>query len=195
MMLALEKVNCTITTPSVDAAFGNNPAAWLVAKATEYHLSYLLAHADDGVMWGYLDATGLRLSGAVFPEVKVDLDARTLQQARFFGPRGELFVYRAEGGWSSRLIVDGAGDSTDTFVQKYWLWGTLGDLGREKDGFTLLVEGIQGLRHAPSVTNLDKTARVALAVRHYVDYDEKEGLAYVRHSRLENLHAVKGGVG
>ena len=195
MTLALEKISCAITTPLVSATFGNDPGAWLAARATEHHFTYLLAHADDGVMWGYFDAKGLRLSGTVFPEVEVALDVRTLQQARLFGPSGELFVYRTEVGWASRLILDGDGRSTDTFVEKYWLWGTRGDRGRQEEGFTLLVEGKQGLRHAPPVTNLDKTDRVAVAVRHYVDYDEKEYQAYVHHSRLENLHVVKGGEG
>lgn len=164
---------------------------WLLGQARQYSLRYLLAHADDGVIWGYVDEGGLHLSGESVAEVATDLNPRTLQQARLFGPQAELFLYRTGAGWTARVIRDGSGDPLESFTEKYWLWGTLGTLGRTADGFTLLVEGKQGLRHAPPVTGLGTHERVTLSVRHYIDHDG-EGQAFIRYSRLMDVQPAGG---
>src|SRR5947199_5744016 len=90
---------------------------WLQKQAADHHLPWLLAHADDGVIWGRLDGGRLVTSfeaaagdgGAlgVCPELRTV----TLQQARLFGPAAELLLWRDGGGrWQARLIRDCAAD-------------------------------------------------------------------------------------
>ncbi len=164
---------------TVDETFEERPASWLHEKAEKYRLAYLLAHADDGVIWGRLGAGGtLVLSGDAFKEVKVELRGKTLQQARLFGPRGELLVWRTEAGFDARLILDGPLLRT-ALEETQWLWGR----GLKTfNGFTLMSEGRQGLLHAVPVKNkLEK--RLGLRVRHYIECDD-HGQSFIALSRL-----------
>jgi CRISPR-associated protein (TIGR03984 family) len=168
---------------TIDEKFEEDLKAWLTEKAHEYGLRFMLAHAHDGVIWGRIDEeSDLIISGEVFDEVAVALRLPTLQQARLFGPAGELLIWRTGAGFSARMIADGEQGAANTFQEKHWLWGE----GMEsKTGFTLMHEGREGLRHAPPVENA-KGARVELLVRHYIDYDEY-GQAYIANSRLVDL--------
>lgn len=178
----------------VEASFADAPAAWMQTQAKQYGFTYLLAHADDGVIWGKFDAGSLKISGDVFPEVKVALRAATLQQARLFCKTAELLVWKSGQSWKARLIADETGKPPDCLPdEQYLLWGTLGGKGKNGDGFTLLFEGEQGLQHAPPKTGLGKDDRVALVVRHYVEYDDETGQARIGLSRLVDLVAIKLG--
>ncbi|MHB1044342.1 MAG: hypothetical protein ACYC0Q_16145, partial [Eubacteriales bacterium] len=57
-----------ISHPPVPRNFNNDIKGWLTEKAGEYSLRWLLAHADDGVIWGELRGKKLLLSITVFPE-------------------------------------------------------------------------------------------------------------------------------
>ena len=171
---------------TVDETFAQDPKKWFQAQASE-DMPYLLAYADDGVIWGCLTGTGeFALSGDAFTKVGVKLRASTLQQARLFGPAGELFLWRTTGqDFSYRIIKDRGEKSDDALEDTYWLWGT----GKRANGeFTLMEEGRQGLYHAPPLNEAQRK-RGGLQVRHYVDYDEETGQAYISHSRLVDLHA------
>lgn len=159
-------------------------------------MPYILAHADDGVIWGKRQDDGtLLLSGEVFADparysaVAVKLRPRTLQQVRLFGPAGEIFVWRTREGFAGRSILDGpACNDDDVFEQVYLLWhqGQPEAMDRQA-GFTLLQEGGQGPRHAPPVIPKG-SQRPRLVVRHYVAYDDQDQ-AYIALSRLVNLQA------
>ncbi len=181
---------------TVDEKFEANPRQWLAGRSRD-DMPWLLAHADDGVIWGKRDAEGkFKLSSDVFkdaqryPAVAVKLRAQTLQQARVFGPGGELLLWRTEDGFAARMIEDGPELPSDAlyYDEEHLLWG-LGSAIETRDGFTYLSEGQQGLRHAPpvSVAAVRNTGRLALLVRHYVDYDDDEGQAFVKLSRLVKL--------
>jgi CRISPR-associated protein (TIGR03984 family) len=171
----------------VDAANSTEPRAWLTALAAAVDAQYLLAYADDGVIWGRLDDGALQLSSDAFPEVAVRLDAATLQAARLFGPKGELIVRRdGAGGFAGWLIEDACERLDENEDEKYWLWGRRTEA---KDGFVLLAEGRQGLHHAPPQPS-ETGDRLALRVRHYIDYDDQDQ-AYIRASRLVGLVAIK----
>jgi len=71
----------------------------------------------------------------------------------------------------------------------YWLWGT-GLLSG--DGFSLLNEGEQGLRHAPPFEGVKETQRLGLKVRHYID-ENANGWQRISASRLVGLEIVEGG--
>src|SRR5262249_16673186 len=73
--------------------------AWLVEQARgdtgKLGLRWLLAHSDDGVIWGKLRDDGqLYLSSDVFPVRGLSLHSATLQQARLFGEHAELLIWR-----------------------------------------------------------------------------------------------------
>jgi len=177
----------------VDDQFAANARGWLAGRMSDGR-PWLLAHADDGVIWGKRQKDGsLTLSGEVFndpdrfPSIAVDLDAETLQQARIFGPEGELLIWRGDDGFYWRSIDDGPEPPDDAIEEWHLLWG-MGERIAAQDGFSLLQEGQRGQRHAPpldidSVPNAD---RPALKVRHYIAYD-KEDQAYIALSRLVKL--------
>jgi len=176
--------------------FAENPHDWMskLLQQDEYkmlNLKYLLAHADDGVIWGQFDQDGgLQLARDEFPQVA--LSANTLQQARIFGEHAEIFLWKNSGRWTARIIRDDDRLQWNVLEQsideQYWLWGIIGELGRVGASFTLLIEAGHDFRHAPPVThlNLGKNDRAALKVRHYVGYDD-EGQAYIGLSRLVNV--------
>lgn len=175
--------------------FSEDPRTWLAQQAKERNLSFLLAHADDGVIWGQLQPDGsMKLSSEAFadpsqyPTTRVTLRIETLQQVRLFDSTGELLLWRTDTGFSARLIADDAKlPDNDCLDDSHWLWGWLGDEGREAGGFTFLFEGKQGLVHAPPITGLEKNGRVQLKLRHYIAKDDQNGQAYICGSRLTGL--------
>ncbi len=64
-----------------------------------YTLKYLLAHAEDGVIWGRLDGEELITSHTIAPKYSPPLRAVTLQTVRLFAPVGELLVWRDDQGY------------------------------------------------------------------------------------------------
>lgn len=173
---------------SVPANFAAEPVATLVGLAEDYALHWLLAHADDGVIWGEFRADGLHLSGDAFPAVSPPLRAATLQQARLFGPQAEILLWKDDGAWHGRLTRDDADEVEDAFDETHLLWGT--DVETRQDGFALLREGKEGLRHAPPLPD-DAQLPVRLRVRHYVAYDS-DGQACIAYSRLVGIDARGG---
>lgn len=173
----------------VDGSFADNPEAWLEKQSEEHHLPYLLAHADDGVIWGRFDNDGkLILAGRAFSEVDgvdVKLRKKTLQQLRLFGRRGELFLWRTGNNLQVRLIIDDPIEE-DTLEEVYLLWG---EPSKTNMGFTLMHEGLQGLRHAPPLNILSEDP-LGLKVRHYVKYDEIDQ-AYIAFSRLVGFDSLQ----
>lgn len=170
-----------IKNVSVPEGFSSQPLLALSEQATLYGLQWLLAHADDGVIWGELRHGELHLSCDAFPEVSPLLRIETLQQVRLFGHLSELLMWRDESTWRARLIRDDAGESHQYYEEAHLLWGT--DVDLKKDGFILLRQGKEGLRHAPPLASSDSPR---LKVRHYIAYD-RDGQAYITYSRLVSL--------
>lgn len=179
----------SIQQETLDDAFNSDPGAWLESRACD-GMSILLAHADDGVIWGEVREGRLVLAGNAFPDLAVELRGVTLQQARLFGPAGELRVWRtSDGTFKGALITDEQGE-TEPITEAQWLWGTPDGTDSEVDGFTLLREGAQGMLHAPPVRGLGSSDRVTLQVRHYLETDE-QGVAAIGVSRLAGLSRVE----
>lgn len=172
-------------------AFHNDPAAWFASQA-QPNVTFFLAHADDGVIWGEVRDGELVLAAEAFHEIKhiqVLLRAATLQQARLFGPAGELRVWRTSNGFTACLIQDGDTPLEQIIPECQWLWGDKSE--GEANGFTLLREGQQGMLHAPPITGLGANQRVALQVKHFIEFDD-DGQARIRLSRLAGLKKVGG---
>lgn len=154
---------------------GSDVVAWLGETARAHGLQHLLAHADDGVVWGRLD--GERMVTPSAEGVGAPLRAETLQEARLFSESGEVLVWRTEDGFRARLVTAAAGAAPtwdDCYDEPYLLWGSRAQ--PLASGFTLLEEGAEGLRHAPPLPD-GTQARLpaALRVRHYVTYTSDSG--------------------
>lgn len=183
-----------VAEPVVTDGIDGNLCGWLEAQAKSHKLLYLLAHADDGVIWGKVDDKGeLVTSDGVAPEVSPPLRSETLQQARFFSENAELLLWRdGDNQWHARLIRDAQdGESANwqqAFDEPQMLWGTQGKA--VADGFTLMTDGAQGLRHVVPVNAVgdfaDETRPLRLIVRQYVQEDDG-GFVRVVASRLVKL--------
>jgi CRISPR-associated protein (TIGR03984 family) len=193
-----------LKTMEVLEDFHRAPRAWLEKQAQELKLHYLLAHADDGVIWGrFDDRFKLKLAGEEIEAVKVELRSESLQQARLFDTTGELLLWKTDLGFQARYAGDGEGAPADFEDENLILWGT-GTDEEPHEGFTLLIEGAQGMLHAPPAAK-GRGKRLALVVRHYLGYDDeslldeepkdsiqKEGRMYVIISRLVGFEQVPG---
>lgn len=168
---------------------------WLEAQASQYKLKFLLAHAEDGIIWGKFQDGNLITADSVFSQF-AKLRKLTLQQCRIFGEHSEVMLWKADdsdNGFKARLIENQDMDKKECIHEYQILWGTHGDK-RDSEGFTLLWDGKQGLKHAVPFTDIElekdgklkKTVR--LQVNHYVDYDDA-GVARIYLSRLVNLTA------
>ena len=176
---------------------------WLKQQAKNYQLPYLLAHAEDGVIWGRfdIDSGSLIIAREVFPECNFpELRLNTLQQCRIFGKAGEVLLWNSNGKWRSRLILETKASELISKKQiglipeSQVLWGTKGQENK-KHGFTLLSDGSQGLKHAVPRTgiNFDRNENekqpkrpVKLELHHYFCYDS-DGVARIFISRLVSL--------
>jgi CRISPR-associated protein (TIGR03984 family) len=175
---------------------------WLKAKAEEFELKYLLAHADDGVIWGKFENLKLTTSGDddVFPQF-TKLRTCTLQQCRIFGKNAdddngdgnaEVMLWKVDKTWKARLINDQNLSDQDYIPEAQILWGTQAEA--ENNGFTLVSDGSQGLKHAVPLTEINFKGKdyrpLRLKVRHYIDYDQSD-VARIYLSRLVDLESVK----
>ncbi|NET88355.1 MAG: TIGR03984 family CRISPR-associated protein [Kamptonema sp. SIO1D9] len=204
----MNKLNCELKTicepvnDFINLLETSNPEAlfqWLVQKNQEYKqykFKYLLAHADDGVIWGRFEQDGTLITQTepqeLFPKYKfAKLRWSTLQQCRIFSEKAEVLLWKVNKQPKARLIHDQNLSKDNYICEKQILWGTHGKKD-EKNEFTLLWDGQQGLRHAVPFTDLELEAdgklknRVGLEVRHYLDYNDS-GVARIYLSRLVDL--------
>lgn len=176
---------------------------WLQNKAKHYKLQYLLAHADDGVIWGEFrgnDRILVTSGDLVAPGAKdvfsqlAKLRLCTLQQCRVFGKDCEVMLWKVGQTWKARSIEDKHLLKDDYICEKQIIWGTQWE--EERKQFTLVSDGSQGLRHAVPLTNIPFKPHeknlyhpLRLVVHHYIDYDES-GVARIYLSRLVDLRGI-----
>lgn len=172
---------------TVEVPVNFNLQNWLQKQASKYNLKYLLAHAEDGVIWGKFKDGNLITADSVFSEFP-KLRRSTLQQCRAFGETSEVMLWQTNEGFKARLIQDEK--DTELIPENHILWGTQAD--KICGDFTLVSDGSQGLRHAVPLTNIkfDENQKLyrplRLSVHHYIDYDDS-GVARIDLSRLVNL--------
>lgn len=167
---------------------------WLEAQPAPGPTGWLLAHAENGVIWGRVADGKLKLATGINQSAPV-LCLDTLIEARLFGERAEVRLWRANNGWRACCLEDqvGAGDSFDEFHR---LWGIRSN--GSQDGFTVLHEPGVGVTHtvpipvtedafAPAHSGFDTYRPLLLTCRHYLDYDQKTGEARIAATRLVNL--------
>ncbi|WP_204103143.1 MULTISPECIES: CRISPR-associated protein Csx19 [Spirulina sp. CCY15215] len=160
---------------------------WIEEQAKQYHLDYILAHADDGVIWGHFRQGQLVTSDSVLSQ-SPSLRDLTLQQCRIFGQNGEILLWKVNGNWKARAIRN---PDVEKLEERQILWGTHGQK-KISEGFTVLRDSSQGLKHAVPFTDINLetneklTRPVRLIVNHYIGYDS-DGVARIFLSRLVNL--------
>jgi CRISPR-associated protein (TIGR03984 family) len=170
---------------------------WLQQHASAHNLRWLLAFADDGVIWGSFSEGVLNLSGDAI-SIAPPLRAETLQTARLFSENAELLLWRdGDLQWNARLIQDNAAAEEtqwrEAIDEMHILWGTKAE--RRNDDFALMSDGSQGLRHIVPIGingNYDERSRpLRLHVRHYLSEDEETGFVRIVASRLLDLTVEK----
>lgn len=187
----MNKSNCNIIKDTQDIIDNPTLYNWLQAKGKQYQLQYLLAHAEDGVIWGHFKDGKLETSGDVFSQC-AKLRLCTLQQCRIFGKKAEVMLWKAGESWKARLINDEYPSKYNDYIcEKQILWGTQAEEEHNK-GFTLVSDGSQGLKHAVPLPNItdkfkDGTRPLRLTVHHYIQYDDDSGIARIYLSRLVDL--------
>ncbi|MBD2139030.1 hypothetical protein H6F32_15955 [Anabaena sp. FACHB-1237] len=104
----MNKPKCKILTIADDFDL----KVWLETQAEDHQLKYLLAHADDGVIWGkFQHGNGKLITTTepikLFPECDFPLfREETLQQCRIFGDNSEVIIWKTDEGFKARLIQD-----------------------------------------------------------------------------------------
>lgn len=144
-----------------------------------HNLRYFLSHHDDGVIWG-VHKDGWQLSEDMNTSPRFNLV--TLQQCRFFGEQAELFIWRTQDGFKSRLLVEGEGKEFECFDVDQVLWGDQAEPYNEH--FRLMREGEQGMEHLLPLSKVSQ--RAGLVIRAYLDYDD-QSKAFIRWHRLTGL--------
>lgn len=208
-MIREDHWDCNVKTLSTDG-FVSDPAGWFSEHSMhsmQGRDALFLAHADDGVIWGRLQNNQLLTSSQLFKRHEISISpplrADTLQDAYLFCEAGEIRVWRSERGFQACSLHDVSKEEAHSFDEKQILWGTRIE-GREQ-GFTLLADGRQGLRHAvpldiPASSFGDGKGLyrpLRLILRHYLAYSE-DGCARIYLSRLLDLRCEpiqkKGGI-
>jgi CRISPR-associated protein (TIGR03984 family) len=170
--------------------FDADIGAWFAAQPTVGEPAWLLAYAEDGVIWGKLTAGNLILQKTG----NFTLSAQTLLEARLFGAKAEIHVWRRNDRFNACRVTD-VKKENGAFDEWQRLWGTEIDTAKENNpgvGFTRLVEGRHGLRHTvPLEVPNERFARnslryhpVFLCTRHYFGVDQATGATSVAMSRL-----------
>jgi CRISPR-associated protein (TIGR03984 family) len=171
---------------------------WLNEKVQEHKLKYLLAHAEDGVIWGNFDSQCNLITSdepiKLFPKWQFPaFRYETLQQCRVFCETVEIMFWKTDEGLKARIIKDKHLKQQEYITEYQILLGTHGEKNEDRS-FTLLWDSKQGLKHAVPFTDivLEKDGvlknKVRLKVNHYIDYNDA-GVAHIYLSRLVNLTA------
>lgn len=159
---------------------------WLLAQTKCF--TWLLAHTEQGVIWGKSEANKWVTRTQIRPQY--------LLQVRLFCKNGELYAWRnGDGAWQAREILDDETDKPNDWIDEaHILWGnhTQGNETIAGVSFTLMSDGAQGLQHwVPlAVTDTKGEQRpLRLKVRHYLAEDET-GCLRIEGSRLVDLVVV-----
>ena len=166
---------------------------------------WLLAHCDDGVVWGRREREAWQLSSKPFPNVSPQPSEENLQQLRLFGKEREVLIWRAENGFQGRILMDvEASDVPKDLLPMREDQILVGDrlLDGPCDGFSLVGEA-GGARHAVPIDckegDFKKHEKIRerpdwplrLAVKHYLTQDEETGTVRIAVSRLVEVYNVE----
>jgi CRISPR-associated protein (TIGR03984 family) len=185
---------CREVLQMLDVPAQLDPAVWLAEQAGGSDC-YLLAHADDGLIWGK-EVNGVLVTShdaarnTGYAQVSPPLREVTLQTARLFNHNGEILLWRDSEtlSWRARMIYTVNVSQAVTFVEaideRQLLWGN--QVEALPNTFTVLSDSGQGLRHIAPVSIAAEALPLRLRVRHFISEDET-GFARITASRLVTL--------
>jgi CRISPR-associated protein (TIGR03984 family) len=158
---------------------------WLGAQLNSDR-PYLLAFADDGVIWGRKVEDLFVTSHKIDPKISPELCKQTLQQAYIFGPKDEIFLFRDEiGEWKILHIKDGE----EIIIESQILWGDL-CANQPENGFTRMHDKTKGIVDQIFPLEVDELGTgqlIRLDIHHNIEYDGETGEARISVSRLAGL--------
>jgi CRISPR-associated protein (TIGR03984 family) len=152
----------------------------------------ILAHALDGVIWGCFDGGRFYFSHEVAPDISPPLRLETLGQLRLFDATREVYFWHDGDHWHERTVIEGEGTATPVITERHVLWGTRGI--PLKNGFTLLEDGSQGLRHVVPIdaTHInERHVRPCLWVCHVLNESPSSVASTITYSRLAGLEVME----
>lgn len=179
-----------------------------VAAEDENGLSYLLAHADDGAIWGkYLNGQFLTSHGisqnSTSASISPELRGITLQQAFIFNPTCEVRLFRDElRKWQAREVIE---IERDRFVEELQIVSGNRVRTSFNGEFTHVYDlRQQGLDQIVPIDitqkDFDADLRARLRVRHFIAFDDQKnekdisqqgtGEARLVLSRLVNVEKI-----
>ena len=140
----------------------------------------LLAFADDGVIWGFMDGDKLVTSHQIDAKASPELREKTLQQAFIFDEKEEVRLFHDElNQWHARLVVDGS----EVIEESQILWGDE-IIGESQHGFIQVKDNTKGIPN--QYLPVGKGTCFRLDFHHNITYNEN-GEAYVAFSRMAGL--------
>jgi CRISPR-associated protein (TIGR03984 family) len=162
-------------------------------------VDWLLAHCDDGVVWGRRNGDRWELSSSAFPEISPALAESNLQQLRLFGAKREILIWKADGGLQGRELADADTPMSDDdplrpSEERLVLLGDRLDHRIPnpcRNDFSVVADG-RGSRHAVPIRCHEGLFRrdgapwwpLRLRVRHYFESDPRSGVVRIAASRL-----------
>lgn len=193
---------CTLTSFSK----GKELLAWVRGEGgavTEVAgTCWLLAHCDDGVVWGKYDKTEKKwkLSSEPFPHISPKLREDNLQQLRLFGENMEVLIWRVENNFQGRILQDDKDPDEEGLHPLKEDRILVGDriLDGPYDNFTLVGDA-GGSRHAVPICckaeDFEKRGHphwpLRLTIKHYLTQDQDTGVVRVTASRLVKAYNIK----
>ena len=155
---------------------------------------WLLAFADDGVIWGRVEKGQLVLSEQAYLKYSAKFEVETLQQAFLFGENGEVHIWRDGSSLKAWSYEDQGDEESSAFDRHYFLWGLYAREMNPEFQFSLVADGSRELIHAvPFLVAPSRMAETGekhflrLTLRNYIDY-RPTGQAYISASRLVNVY-------
>lgn len=169
-----------------------------ITKRMQNGRNFLLAHCDDGVIWGRHSDNKLLISHDLASALSPPLRLDTLQQLFVFGADetikdwcGEARLWRGERSWEESIVTQNP--TRDCFDEDQVLWGT--EVLDHPQGFTRVREKQQqGLEQVVPVEVTEEQLqqrRLKLRVRHFIQRDDETGEARIYLSRLVKVFVSK----
>lgn len=184
----LEKIGCKIVENLVVDGFCDNPLNWFMDQPSVGDFSWLLAYADDGVVWGKICNGKLMIANNIFGESFPKMNTKKIHFVRFFGHLAEIRVFQKDSIFSAVRLEDEPNDKL-SFIRSYFLWGN--SVRDVKDGWTFVEEGQHGIFQAIPIEiphlNDNKTTRLKIRIRYYLDFEKEHGQAKVVGNRFVGI--------
>ena len=133
---------------------------------------FIIAYLDYKVVMGYFKNNSI-----ILPDSE-SIEERYLQRFRLFNEKKELYLWRSNGNFRTRLRIDEEGDDTEVVDASQVLWGTRSKPGGE---FTELTEDRGTILIVPlkDIKVDDKKRRLFLKTRNYIGYTPAHQATYI----------------